>query len=67
MVFVYLLALIGLLALIALAVVALTEPTESPEPEADPYEDALGAVARIQAGAWQAVEELRQLDRREEG
>lgn len=65
MVFVYILALIGLLALIALAVVAVAEPSEPPEPEVDPYEDALGAVARIQAGAWRAVAELRELEGRE--
>ncbi len=65
MFFVYLLALIGLLALIALAVVALAEPVEPPEPEDDPYDAALLAAARIQSGAWTAIQELRQLDQRE--
>jgi len=66
MAFVYVLALVGLLALIALAVVVLAEPVEQPEPEDDPYEAALLAAARIQSGAWTAIQELRQLDQREE-
>lgn len=65
MTFVYLLALIGFLASVALAVMALAEPVEPTEPEDNPYDAALLATARIQSGAWTAIQELRQLERTE--
>jgi len=65
MLFVYTLAFIGLLVLVVLAAAALAEDTTAEECD-DPYHDALSAAARIQAGAWQAVHELGQLERRED-
>jgi hypothetical protein len=62
MLFVYVLAAIGLVALIALAVVALDDPPEKRAVESDPYDEALNATARMQASAWEAVQELRALD-----
>jgi hypothetical protein len=69
MILVYLLACIGLFALIllaglflaALALYALDEG----EPE-DAFDLAASAVSNIQAGAWQAIQELRGATNREE-
>lgn len=62
MLFVYVLALIGLVALVGLAAAALMQPPAPRGEDPDPYDEALEAVARLQAGAWQAVQQLRQLD-----
>lgn len=60
MAFVYTLALIGLIALLVLAASGLAYGLDEPEPD-DPYEQALVAAARLQAGAWEAIHELRRL------
>lgn len=68
MILVYLLALIGLAALILLAGLFLTALAlygRSEEPE-DAFDLAASAVSNIQAGAWQAIQELRDVPGREE-
>ncbi len=63
MVFVYLLALIGLLTLLVLAVVAVFGSGHHGGDEpGDGFDVALSAVARLQAGAWHAIQEIRELD-----
>lgn len=66
MFFVYILALIGLLTLLGIAGWVLSvwsgAPSEAPATD-DPYDDALAAAARLQARAWEAAHELRQLGR----
>jgi hypothetical protein len=63
--FVYLLALVGLLCLFVLAglaiVSALRDPA-GPPAAGDPFDEALSAVATIQARAWEAIHQLRALD-----
>lgn len=64
MVFVYLLAFIGLFMLLGLAAVAVlgaAQQLDGEEPE-DSFDLALSAVARLQAGAWRTIQELRNLD-----
>ena len=68
MILVYLLALIGLAALILLAglflaILALYGREEG-DPE-DAFDLAASAVSNIQAGAWQAIQELRGVHGRE--
>jgi hypothetical protein len=69
MIFVYLLACIGLFALILLAGLCLTAlalyARDEGEP-ADAFDLAASAVSNIQAGAWQAIQELRGVTDREE-
>jgi hypothetical protein len=60
MVLVYVLAVIGLAALVVLAAAALAVRVEE-SGEDDPYDRALVAAARIHSGAWEAINELRQL------
>jgi hypothetical protein len=63
---VWVLALIGLATLVGLAVLALVSAARTPvnpEPE-DAFDVALAAVSRLQAGAWSAIQELRDLDQR---
>lgn len=64
MVFVYLLALIGLLTLLALAASAILGAGRGliGRDSEDSFDLALSAVSRLQASAWRAVQELRQLD-----
>jgi hypothetical protein len=67
MFFTYVLALVGLITLVGIAIAAIviswqhqigpTDPVSD-----DPYDEALGAAARMQAAAWTAVHELRALD-----
>lgn len=64
MFFVYILALIGLFTLVFLALAYLSEPVDPTPTEADPYDESLDAVARLQAGAWEAIQEMNRLDRR---
>ena len=69
MALVYVLAAIGLIALLglaALAVVLALEGPDRPEDVSDPYAEGLAAVARLHAGAWQAIQELRGLEPPEE-
>ncbi len=65
MVFVYVLALIGLAVLIVIAVAAIAALSEPSEERAtdDPYDAALDAVARLQAAAWTAIHELKDLEK----
>ncbi len=66
MIFVYLLAFIGLFLLLGLAAAAVLGAArhfDGGEPE-DSFDLALSAVARLQAGAWRAIQELRELDSR---
>lgn len=69
MILVYLLACIGLFALILLAGLFLTALAlygrDEGEPE-DAFDLAASAVSNIQAGAWQAIQELRGATNREE-
>jgi hypothetical protein len=69
MIFVYVLALIGLAALILLAGLFLTAlalyARDEGEP-ADAFDLAVSAVSNIQAGAWQAIQELRGVTERED-
>jgi hypothetical protein len=69
MILVYLLACIGLIALILLAGLFLTAlalyAQDKGEPE-DAFDLAASAVSNIQAGAWQAIQELRGVTSREE-
>jgi hypothetical protein len=67
MLFVYLLAGIGLLTLLGLAAAAVlgVEHVGGEEPE-DAFDAALTAVGRLQSAAWQAIQELRDLDQRHE-
>jgi hypothetical protein len=69
MILVYVLALIGLAVLILLAGLFLTSlalyAREEGEPE-DAFDLAASAVSNIQAGAWQAIQELRGATDREE-
>jgi hypothetical protein len=69
MILVYLLACIGLVALILLAGLFLTVMAlyarDQGEPE-DTFDLAASAVSNIQAGAWQAIQELRGATNREE-
>jgi len=69
MILVYLLACIGLAALILLAGLFLTAlalyARADREPE-DAFDLAASAVSNIQAGAWQAIRELRGVTEREE-
>lgn len=61
MIFLYLLAFIGLGCLILLAALFLTALTlyaRNDEP-GDSFDLAASAVSNIQAGAWQAIQELR--------
>lgn len=69
MIFVYLLACIGLFALILLAGLFLTALALYARDEgksADAFDLATSAVSNIQAGAWQAIQELRGVTDREE-
>lgn len=59
MLIVWLLALIGLSAV---ALIGLSRRTESGD-QADAFDLALAAVARIQTAAWKSVEEIRSLDK----
>lgn len=64
MVLLWLFALIGLATLLGLAVLAVVGAARNqanPEPE-DAFDVALAAVSRLQAGAWSAIQELRDLD-----
>lgn len=60
MFFVYLLAALGLAVLLVLAASGLAYGLDEPDPD-DPYEQALAAAARLQAGAWEAIHELREI------
>jgi hypothetical protein len=61
MFFVYCLALIGLGVLVFLAWAALADAISEVNDDSDPYDEALDAAARLNAGAWEAIQELRQL------
>jgi hypothetical protein len=66
MILVHLLAFVGFVALVLLAglfVVGLWARSEEPE---DAFDLAASAVANIQAGAWQAIQELRGVTEPEE-
>jgi hypothetical protein len=66
MLFVYLLAGIGLLALLGLAAAAVFGVQRVGDEESeDAFDMALAAVGRLQSAAWQAVQELRDLDGRQ--
>lgn len=68
MFFVYLLAFIGLVALILFAglfLTALVLYARSEEPE-DGFDLAASALSNIQAGAWQAIQELRGVSEQKE-
>jgi hypothetical protein len=62
--FVYFLATVGLTTLLGLAAwvagVLWDRPTQAP---ADPYDEALAAVGRLQARAWEAAHELSEQSR----
>lgn len=61
MFFVYCLALVGLMALIASAIIGLIamfdEPADADDPR-DEITDALAAVERLQARAWESAQEI---------
>jgi hypothetical protein len=63
MVFVYLLAAIGLVSLIVLATAAIGDTRDPGSPaSADPFDAAVNAAAELNAEAWKAIHELRELN-----
>lgn len=69
LIFIFALSLIGLVTLMglaALAVLGVARHLGDDEPE-DSFDLALSAVARLQAGAWHALQELRGLDSQRKG
>jgi hypothetical protein len=69
MILVYLLAFIGLSTLILLAglfLAALASYAQDEDEPEDAFDLAASAVSNIQAGAWQAIQELRGATEREE-
>lgn len=66
--FEFLLALIGLATLLALGVVAIagSRPRADYDEPEDAFDEAVGAASRLQARAWTAIREIRELSREEE-